>query len=263
MERRLYFTALVIFLMAAALTLSSARLMSGGMSMPGGWTMGMTWMRMPGQGRLSAAGMFAAMWLTMMVAMMLPSALPMLLLYRRLAIFRSETSPDALVWLMAATYFGVWTAFGVVAYIAGSTLAEAAMRSEWISRAIPTTAGAGLITAGIYQLTPWKAACLKHCRNPLALVWHHAERRGWRGAGALGAHHGLFCIGCCWALMVMQLVLGVMNLGVMMAVATVIALEKLTPRGAALARAAGVAAIAGGVWLVATSASSALKRFLG
>lgn len=251
MERRLYLTALVIFLIAAALTLSSARQMGGGMSMPGGWTMGMTWMQMSGQGRLDAAGMFAIMWLTMMVAMMLPSALPMLLLCRRLAIHRGETSPDTLVWLMAAAYFGVWTVFGIVAYIAGAMLGEAAMRSESISRAIPATAGAALVVAGIYQLTPWKAACLRHCRNPLALASHHLERRGWRGVGALGAHHGLFCIACCWALMVMQLVLGVMNLGVMIAVATVIALEKLTPRGAALARTAGVAAIAGGVSLVA------------
>ena len=213
--------------------------------------MGMAWMRMPGQTRLAAGGMFAAMWLAMMVVMMLPSSLPMLMLYRRLAVVRNEPRADSLVWVMAAAYFLVWTIFGIVAYVIGAAIAEATMRSAWISRAIPIAAGGALVAAGLYQLTSWKKACLTHCRNPLILLSHYAQRPGWRGGAALGLHHGLFCTGCCWALMVMQLVLGVMNLGAMIAVATIIGLEKLTPQGEALARVAGVVSITGGLWLVA------------
>jgi predicted metal-binding membrane protein len=250
-ERRLYLSALALFLVAAGLTLMSTRMMTGAMPMPGGWTMGMVWMRMPGQSWLAAGGMFGAMWLAMMVAMMLPSSFPMLRLYRRLVIVRGEPRADLLVWVMAAGYFFVWTVFGIVAYAAGAVIAETAMRSVWISRVIPIVAGAMLIAAGIYQLTPWKAACLTHCRSPLGLLSHYGQRRGWRGAMAMGLHHGLFCTGCCWALMMMQLVLGVMNVAAMIAVATIIALEKLAPGGATLARSVGAASIVGGMWLVA------------
>ena len=97
--------------------------------------------------------------------------------------------------------------------------------------------------AGIYQLTPWKAACLKHCRDPLALVAHHLAG-GRAGALRLGIHHGAFCAACCWALMLIQLVLGTMNLAVMVGVALVIAMEKLLSRGEWLAKATGIAAIA-------------------
>jgi predicted metal-binding membrane protein len=244
--RTLYLCALVVFLAAAVLTLSSSRMMSGVMPMPGGWTMGMAWMRMPGQGWLGAGAMFAAMWVAMMVAMMLPSSLPMLVLYRGAVRFRGEAHADGLMWLMASAYFAVWTVFGVVAYLAGITLANAAMWSPSISRLVPVAAGGALIVAGAYQLTPWKAACLKHCRDPLELVAHHLHR-GWRGAVGLGVHHGLFCTGCCWALMLMQLVMGVMNLGAMVVVAAVIALEKLVARGELIARLVGAASLLAGI----------------
>ena len=238
-----------MFVAAAALTLSSARMMGGAMPMPGGWTMAMAWMKMPGQSWFGAAGMFAAMWLAMMVAMMLPSSLPMLLLYRRVVTFRGESHADALVWLMAGAYFFVWTLFGLAAYAAGMAIASAAMRWSSVSRAVPAGAGLALIVAGAYQLTPWKAACLKHCRDPLEIIAHHLQH-GWRGALRLGTHHGLFCAACCWALMVMQLVMGVMNLWAMVAIAVVIGLEKMTPRGELLARLVGVASIAAGSFYV-------------
>lgn len=250
MERRLYITAVVLFLIAAGFTLSSARMMGGVMPMPGGWTMGMAWMRMPGQSWLGAGAMFAAMWLAMMVAMMLPSSLPMLLLYRGVARFREEPHADALVWVMASAYFLIWTLFGLGAYVVGVLIANAAMQSVWVSQTIPVAAGAALVVAGVYQLTPWKAACLTHCRNPLTLVSQHAHDRGWRGAARLGVHHGVYCTGCCWALMLMQLVLGVMNLAAMVVVAVFIALEKLAPRGELLARGIGVLSIAAGLFVV-------------
>ena len=247
--RSIHTAAVVVFAIAVALTLTSARMSGGAMPMPGGWTMAMAWMRMPGQTRLGAGAMFAGMWLAMMVAMMLPSSLPMLLLYRRVVAFRGERHPTLLTGLMASAYFIVWTLFGVIAYGIGISIADGAMRSAAFSALVPAGAGTALVGSGIYQLTPWKSACLKHCRDPLELVARHLHP-GWRGAVALGVHHGLFCTGCCWALMVMQLVMGVMNLGAMAAIATVIALEKLIARGPLIARVVGIAAIAAGVMIL-------------
>jgi predicted metal-binding membrane protein len=121
-------------------------------------------------------------------------------------------------------------------------------------------AGGALILAGLCQLTPWKSACLKHCRDPLELVAHHLHN-GWRGAVSLGMHHGLFCTGCCWALMLIQLVVGVMNLGAMVVVATVIALEKLVARGELIARFVGVASIFG--WHIDTGSRTAAAVLTG
>ena len=166
----------------------------------------------------------------MMVAMMLPSSLPMLLLYRRAAAFRGETHLGLMTFVLGAGYFFVWLLFGVIAYVAGAAVAQAAMASVTVCRVIPLAAGGALVLAGVFQLTPWKSACLRHCRDPLSVVAHHLHA-GWRGALGLGIHHGAFCAACCWALMLIQLVLGVMNLNVMVIVGVVIALEKLhTPR---------------------------------
>jgi predicted metal-binding membrane protein len=242
-ELTLYMMSALVFTGAAAITWYSSRSMASGMAMPGGWTMSMAWMPMGTW--LFSAVMFAGMWVAMMVAMMLPSTLPMILLYRRAARFRGEAHTGTLSALMAAGYFGVWTAFGGVAYIAGLGIAKLAMRSEVFSRAVPIASGVALVAAGVYQLTPWKAACLRHCRDPLSLVAAHMPR-GWRGALRLGVHHGMFCAACCWALMLIQLALGLMNILVMIAVALVIALEKLLPRGMVVARSTGVLAMAAG-----------------
>jgi predicted metal-binding membrane protein len=245
-ESTFYAVSAVVFTSAAAFTWYSCRAMAGGMTMPGGWTMSMAWM--PMGSRLQSALMFAAMWVAMMIAMMLPSTLPMLTLYRRAAHFRCESGSGMLTALMASGYFGVWTVFGIVAYAAGLVIALLAMRSGTFSRAVPFASGAALIAAGVYQLSPWKAACLKHCRDPLALVAAHVTG-GWRGALRLGICHGAFCAACCWALMLIQLALGIMNMLVMIGVALVIALEKLLPRGLLVARLTGVLALAGGIAL--------------
>jgi predicted metal-binding membrane protein len=243
-ESMLYAVSAVVFTSAAALTWYSCRAMAGGMEMPGGWTMSMAWM--PMGSRLQSGLMFAGMWVAMMVAMMLPSTLPMLVLYRRAARFRGEAHAGWLTAVMSAGYFGVWTVFGIAAYAAGLGIALLAMRSGAFSRAVPIASGGALIAAGMYQLSPWKAACLKHCRDPLSLVAEHVQG-GWRGALRLGIHHGAFCAACCWALMLIQLALGIMDVLVMIAVALVIALEKLLPRGLAVARFTGVLALAGGI----------------
>ena len=244
--------ALVVFAAAGALTIYFARSMSGGMPMPGNWTMSMMWMVMPGQTWIAAALAFVSMWLAMMIAMMLPSALPMLLLYRRAAAFRGESRLSLLTLAIGAGYFLVWTLFGLLAYVGGAAIGHALMTRLALSRIVPLAAGLALVLAGIYQLTPWKSACLKHCRDPLLLVAHHLHG-GWRGALRLGIHHGLFCAACCWGLMLIQLVLGVMNLTVMVAVALIISLEKLLPKGEVVVRVTGYAAVLGGVVLAAAS----------
>jgi predicted metal-binding membrane protein len=218
--------------------------------MPGNWTMSMMWMPMGGE--LAAAATFMMMWVAMMVAMMLPSIMPMLLLYRRAATFRGEDRLGQALFALGGGYFFVWTLFGVVAYLIGVIITRGAMHSHALSRALPFAGGFALCIAGIYQLTPWKSACLKHCRDPLTLVAHHLHG-GRFGALRLGIHHGAFCAACCWALMLMQLVFGVMNLSVMVVVAVVIALEKLLSKGEWLARATGIAAIAAGVVIAALS----------
>lgn len=246
---QIYLTACAIFALCAAATLYFSRTMSGGMRMPGGWTMSMAWMRMGSWA--STLTMFGLMWLAMMVVMMLPSSLPVLMLVRRSLRFRGERHFDLLMWTVCGGYFLAWSLFGVLAFAAGIGCAEGAMASEHFSRAVPWLTGVAVIAAGVFQLTPAKNACLRHCRDPLLLVAH--MRPGWRGAFRLGLHHGLFCVGCCWALMVIQLVLGVMSLPIMIAIAGVIAWEKLGTSTTIPARLAGGAAIAAGIWIVASA----------
>jgi predicted metal-binding membrane protein len=246
--------ATVIFLAAAGLTLYGARSMGGGMPMPGGWTMPMMWMVMPGKSVWNTAWMFLLMWQAMMVAMMLPSTWPMLALYRRVAVFRELAHTSLGTTAVAAGYFSVWLAFGAVAFGAGSGISDWAMHSTRISQVVPPAAGLALVLAGIYQLTPLKQACLKHCREPV-LYLSHESRPGLGGAFQLGLHHGFFCAGCCWALMVIQMILGVMNLAVMILIAAIIGTEKLWMRGPTLSRAVGVCTIAAGIGVIVTSVS--------
>ena len=145
--------------------------------------------------------------------------------------------------------------FGVVAYLIGVIVTRVAMHSDAFSRALPFAGGFALCMAGVYQLTPWQSACLKHCRDPLAVVADNLHR-GRFGALRVGIHHGAFCTACCWALMLIQLVLGVMNLAAMIAVAVVIALEKLLSKGGWVAQAVGLASIAAGVLISALSVRS-------
>jgi predicted metal-binding membrane protein len=251
-DLRLKILALLTFAAASAATLYFNSSMTGGMAMPGRWTMSMMWMPMGDE--FHSALIFTAMWLAMMIAMMLPSTLPMILLYRRVSAFRGEAQLGRATFILASGYFFVWTLFGVTAYLIGMVIARAAMHLDSVSRALPVAGGVALCIAGIYQLTPWKSTCLNHCRDPLTTVAHHLQSRF--AALRLGLHHGLFCAGCCWGLMLIQLVLGVMSLPVMIAVAVVIALEKLIPRGEWIARATGVAAIALGITLAMKASMS-------
>ena len=224
--------------------------MSSTMPMPGGWSMSMAWMSMGNQSVLAHAGMFLVMWAVMMVAMMLPSVLPAVLLHRGLLASRRDCGDQAngSQWLLVAGYFAVWVLFGAVAYVIGMAIASAAMRSMQISLFVPAATGLALGAAGVYQLTTWKQVCLRHCRSPLELFASHPIRHpsdSWR----FGLHHGAYCAACCWGLMVIQLVLGIMSVPLMAAVALIILLEKQWRYGETLARVVGAATLAAGIFL--------------
>jgi predicted metal-binding membrane protein len=201
------------------------------MEMPGGWTMSMMWIRMPGQTWAASATSFLLMWLAMMVAMMLPSALPTFL--------KTERATVSLC-VMATGYFAVWLAVGAGVYALGVAFAAAAMRWEFFSRAVPVLSGAALIAAGALQLTRWKMTGLLRCRSPLGCVCACPEgETNFR----LGCRQGAVCCLCCTAPMLIMLVLGMMNPLVMIGVAIVIAAEKLLPRPTIVARLVGISAI--------------------
>jgi predicted metal-binding membrane protein len=238
------------FAASAAGTIYFCRSMSGGMEMPGGWTMSMMWMRMPGQTWSAAAAMFLLAWLAMMVAMMLPSALPMLLNYRRSLITPNPTRAGFLLMLAAGGYFFVWLAVGAVVYTTGVILALAEMRSSDFSRVVPLLSGATLAFAGCIQFTSWKMAALRQCRCPedsLVSLAHGKSREAWRH----GLSQGAACAACCSGLMLTMVALGAMNLTVMTIVASLIAMEKLLPKPEMVVRISGIAAVGVGLFMMA------------
>ena len=197
---------------------------------------------------LRDAWLIFAMWTVMMAAMMLPSASPMIEMYARIARGRS-TERGGRAWLFAAGYLIAWTGFGaavtVVQYpLERTRIIADAMRME------PFAGGLLLIATGIYQFTPLKQACLTQCRSPLGFFMTE-WRSGGRGALVMGLRHGVFCIGCCWLLMALMFVAGVMNLVFAIALTILVLLEKATPWGGAVARASGAVMVVSGLALAA------------
>ncbi len=184
---------------------------------------------------------YVAGWGVMMAAMMLPSALPMIGLYA--ATQRRAGSLPARATAVGAftlTYLAVWAATGVPIYLATVPLAAVG------PRAFGYVVGAVLVAAGVFQLSPLKQACLRSCRSPLGFLLGN-WRAGWRGALALGWKHAIYCLGCCWALMVVLVAAGAMGLAWVLLVAVAVATEKLLPRGDWIARALGVILVVLGV----------------
>ncbi len=191
-----------------------------------------------------------SMWVVMMVAMMTPSALPMILMYR--AITQSQHKENSQVtstWLFVLGYLVIWAGFGAAATLVQWGLHSAALLTPTISSASPVLGGALLIAAGIYQLTPLKDVCLSRCRTPMGFLlgeW----RDGKLGPLVMGMRHGLYCVGCCWMLMVLLFVGGVMNLVWVALMAAYILIEKVAPARLWISRISGVAVILWGVWLL-------------
>lgn len=241
----------LLFLMCAAATMVWCESMSamGGMTMPGGWTMSMAWMRMPGQTWPNATASFLGMWVVMMVAMMLPSLVPTLWRYRQAVGRAAETRLARPTALVAAGYFFVWSLFGAVVYPLGTTLAALLMGHPALARAVPIAAGLVVLMAGALQLTAWKAHRLACCRDAPGRGRTLSADAG--TAWGQGVRLGLHCVYCCVGMTAILLVLGVMDLRAMAVVAAAITFERLAPDGKLAARAIGVVAIGGGLLLIA------------
>jgi predicted metal-binding membrane protein len=196
-------------------------------------------------------GALVIMWAVMMVAMMTPAAVPMILMFVAVSRRRAaEGRPAVPTAIFVLGYLAVWTLFSVGAALAQAVLHAAALLSPAMAATSPLFAGGLLIAAGVFQWTPLKRACLAACRSPLSFLM-----TGWRegrgGAFVMGLRHGLYCLGCCWALMALLFVAGVMNLLWVAAIAVAVLVEKVVPRGDVVGRLAGVALVAAGGLLVA------------
>jgi predicted metal-binding membrane protein len=220
----------------------------GGMPMPGGWTMSMAWMRMPGQSWPAAAAMFLGMWVVMMVAMMLPSLAPMLWRYRQTAA-ASEMHLGGLTALVAVGYFFVWTVIGAIVFLLGVALAAVQMQQPAVARAVPIAAGLVVLIAGSLQFTRWKLRHLACCRA--TAVCSRTPPDNAATAWRYGVRLGLHCAQCCAGLIAILLAIGVMNLGAMAVVAAAITIERLLPAGERVARIMGALIVATGVLLIA------------
>jgi predicted metal-binding membrane protein len=247
------FSAL-LFAASAALTIVWCGSMSamGGMPMPGGWTLSMAWMRMPGQTWPGAAASFLGMWVVMMVAMMLPSLLPMLWRYRRAVGRTGEARLARLTVLVSVGYFSVWTVLGMAAFALGVALAALEMQQAALARAVPLAVGVVVLIAGALQFTAWKARQLDCCRAAPGPCRRLPADAGtaWRHGLCLGLH----CSYCCAGPTAILLVVGVMDLRAMAVVTAAITLERLAPARARVARAIGALIVAAGWWLIARAA---------
>src|ERR1022692_2316442 len=244
----------LLFAASAALTIVWSMSMSamGEMPMPGGWTMSMAWMRMPGQTWPSAAASFLGMWVVMMVAMMLPSLVPMLWRYRQTVGGPGETRLNRLTALVGVGYFFVWSVFGMAAFPLGVALAAVEMQRPALARAVPTAVGVVVLMAGSLQLTAWKVRHLACCREAPGRGRTLPADAGtaWR----YGLRLGLHCSRCCAGLIAILLVIGVMDLRAMTVVAAAITIERLAPAGERVARATGAVVVAAGLVLIARAA---------
>jgi predicted metal-binding membrane protein len=244
--------AALLFAASVAATWAGCASMAGmgDMPMPGGWTMSMMWMRMPGQTWLGSASSFLGMWVVMMVAMMLPSVMPMLWRYRQ-----STGRAGGLTILVGVGYFFVWAVFGMAVFPLGVASAALAMQQPALARAVPAMIGVVVLLAGALQFTRWKTHHLACCRKAPGRShrWLTDAGAAWR----YGLRQGLHCCYCCVGLTAALLVIGSMDPRAMVLVAVAIAAERLAPAGERVARAMGVVIIGVGLCMVASAVAQA------
>ena len=223
-------------------TVAGARQMDGAMMAmdrpdPHGWT------------SASLLPLFV-MWVVMMVAMMLPTATPMILTFGAVSRNRRQRQqPYVPVAVFAAGYLAIWGGFSAGAAVAQWLLHRAALLSPMMASSSVVLGGVLLLLAGIFQFTPLKHRCLTRCRAPLDFITAH-WREGRGGAFVMGLEHGVFCLGCCWALMALLFVLGVMNLLWIALLTVLVGLEKILPRQRSLSRGIGLFLAAWGLWML-------------
>jgi predicted metal-binding membrane protein len=196
--------------------------------------------------------LLSTMWIVMMIGMMLPSAAATILLFAALERKRTPPRPYGRVALFVTGYFVVWSAFSIAAAFLQTALAAAGQVSMQMVLTSGVLGGTILILAGLYEFSPLKSRCLSHCRSPLEWIAHH-QRPGSLGALRMGMEHGFFCLGCCWMLMLLLFVSGVMNLLWVAVIAAFVLVEKLLPGGPMAAKLAGGALVIFGVYVVGLS----------
>ena len=199
-------------------------------------------------------GLMFVMWTVMMTAMMIPSAAPMILMFGSVARKRREQArPYAPTAVFVLGYIGIWSVFALGGTLAQWGLHAATLLSPMTMTATPLIGGTLLIAAGLFQLTPIKNICLTECRIPMSFLlldW----QEGHAGALKMGVKQGIYCLGCCWILMSLLFVLGVMNLLWIAALAVFVLIEKIAPAGEWVSRTAGALLLVWGVWMVLTNA---------
>jgi predicted metal-binding membrane protein len=241
-----WFTAgalLLAIVLAWAWIVPMALDMYGAMSGPAAWMMTTQW-------DAQHLALLFAMWAVMMVGMMLPSAAPTLLLYAAVA----RKSPDGKsvpprVYAFGAGYLAIWTYFSLLATFLQRLLSEALLLSPMMELENRMWSSGLLLLAGVYQFTAFKGACLTFCRSPVEFITRH-WKPGAGGAFRMGLEHGLYCLGCCWALMLLLFVGGVMNLWVIAAITLFVLLEKTAPFGRQGGRLSGVLLLGLGLWVL-------------
>jgi len=224
----------------------------GEMPMPDASTMSMPWIPMPGQTWPGTAASFLSMWIVMMVAMMLPSLLPMLWRYRQAVERTGEVRLGRLVTLVAGGYFFVWTVFGLAVFPLGVALATVRMQFPVLARTSPIAVGIVILLAGALQFTTWKARHLAYCSDAPGPV--RSLPVGIRAAWKHGLRLGVHCSQCCVGLMTILLVIGVMDVRAMVVVAAAITVERLAPAGEMVARTVGTVVVGAGLLLIARAA---------
>lgn len=249
-QQAFFSVSALLFAASTAVTIAwCASMPAMGMPMPGGWTMSMTWMRMPGQTWPGAAISFLGMWVVMMTAMMLPSLVPMLCRYRQAVGRAGQERLGRLTALVGTGYFFMWAVFGMAIFPMGVALATVEMQRPALSRAVPMAAAVVVLIAGALQFTAWKAHHLTCCRESpgrgrtlppdAGTAWRH------------GLRAGLHCSYSSAGLTAILLVLGVMDLRVMAVVTAAITAERLAPSGERVARAIGAVVVGTGLFLMA------------
>jgi predicted metal-binding membrane protein len=197
-------------------------------------------------GNLGLMPLFVAGWVVMTIAMMLPTSLPLIALFDTLT--RRRLDHIRLVGLLVGGYLAAWTLFGVVIYTSDYVLHQIMGHVHELEDNAWVLGALALILAGIYQFTPLKHLCLDKCRSPLSFITAHWQgQHETRQAFTLGVHHGLFCVGCCWSLMLLMFAIGAGSLGWMLALGAVMAVEKNVSWGQQLSKPLGMLLLIGGV----------------
>ena len=242
-ERKLILALLLILAAVSWALLIWQSVVVNNQAMGMGLTMGMS------------AVLFIAIWMVMMIAMMFPTAAPMILMFTTVyAGKRQKSQAFVPAWVFVSAYLLIWTLFGVLAYPLALLAERLAGESMWLMSNAPRIGGAFLVLAGLYQLSPLKHMCLSKCRTPLQFILS-SWRDGYGGAFRMGFIHGAYCLGCCWFLFVILFPLGIMNVAVMALLTVLISAEKSFPLGRQISQISGVALILYGVLVVLVPAA--------